>query len=194
MPLENQIVGTLPTQIPYQQLLRWENLAALVVIYYICIVIYRLYFGPLSHIPGRKLAGKLLNFLTLLSKKLPETRVSALSVIFDIMESISDQFGLAATSLYAMYHDLIRGGQYNWQIENMHQKYGRDLPSPALSLLISLPRSNNPHRPRGSPHQRPFIHRCRLRRPRPPSRKRPTHHQRTRLLTNRNRNSGSRSS
>jgi hypothetical protein len=76
MPSETQIVGILPTQIPYQQLLRWKNLAALVVIYYTCIVIYRLYFGPLSHIPGRKLAGKLFNFLT-------EIRVSTFSASFE---------------------------------------------------------------------------------------------------------------
>ena len=85
MPSENQIVGTLPTQIPYQQLLRWRNFAALVVIYYICIVIYRLYFGPLSHIPGRKLVGKSFNFLILLFKKLPETRVPTFSASFKIM-------------------------------------------------------------------------------------------------------------
>jgi hypothetical protein len=83
MPSENQIVGTLPTQIPYQQLLRWKNLAALVVIYYTCIVIYRLYFGPLSHIPGRKLAGKIFNFLRPLSKKHPEIAVSTFSVSFE---------------------------------------------------------------------------------------------------------------
>ena len=130
MPSETQIVGILPTQISYQKLLGWRNLEALVVIYYTCIVIYRLYFGPLSHIPGRKLAGKLFNFLILLSKKLPETRVPTFSASFEIMESMSNQFKLAATSLYAMYHDLVRGGQYNWEIEKMHQQYGSHLPSP----------------------------------------------------------------
>lgn len=168
MPSETQTVGILPTQIPYQQLLRWRNLAALIFIYYTCIVIYRLYFGPLSHIPGRKIAGKLFLSPTLFSKKLPETRVPTFSASFQIMEIMPDQFKLAATSLYAMYHDLIRKGQYNWEIEKMHHQYGSYPPSPAFSHLIFLPRSNNPHHPRRSPYQRPFIHRCRLRRPRPP--------------------------
>jgi hypothetical protein len=85
MPSETQIVGILPTQISSPQLLIWRNLAALVIIYYTCIVIYRLYFGPLSHIPGRKLAGKSFNFLILLFKKLPETRVPTFSASFKIM-------------------------------------------------------------------------------------------------------------
>ncbi|KAL4914495.1 cytochrome P450 [Aspergillus aurantiobrunneus] len=30
----------------------------------------------------------------------------------------------AATGLYEIYHDVIRGGKFLWQIEKMHQKYG----------------------------------------------------------------------
>ena len=30
----------------------------------------------------------------------------------------------ATTSLYAMYHDIIPGGQYIWVIDEMHKQYG----------------------------------------------------------------------
>jgi hypothetical protein len=66
-----EILGFWPAQIPYQQLLRWTNVAVLVVFYYACKVVYRLYFSPLSHIPGRKLAGMLFKFLFLHPLKFP---------------------------------------------------------------------------------------------------------------------------
>ncbi|KAF2173703.1 hypothetical protein M409DRAFT_61992 [Zasmidium cellare ATCC 36951] len=48
--------------------------------------VYRLYFSPLSHIPGPKLA--------------------------------------AITTWYAAYHDLIRGGQLVFVLEDLHRQYG----------------------------------------------------------------------
>jgi len=59
MSSETELISRWLTLILYQPLLRWTNLAALVVLYYTYKVLYRLYFSPLSHIPGRKLAGML---------------------------------------------------------------------------------------------------------------------------------------
>lgn len=52
-----EFLGLWPTQSSYQQLLGWTALGALLVFYYVFKVIYRIYFSPLSHVPGRKLAG-----------------------------------------------------------------------------------------------------------------------------------------
>ncbi|KAI1402050.1 cytochrome P450 [Hypoxylon fuscum] len=60
--------------------------AVLVVLYILCVGIYRLFFSPLAKIPGPKLA--------------------------------------ALTTWYNAYHDLWRGGQYVWVVEEMHRKYG----------------------------------------------------------------------
>ncbi|KAF1931945.1 cytochrome P450 [Didymella exigua CBS 183.55] len=48
--------------------------------------VYRLWFSPLAHIPGPKIA--------------------------------------ALTSWYCAYHDLVRGGQYVWVVEDLHRRYG----------------------------------------------------------------------
>lgn len=34
----------------------------------------------------------------------------------------------AITSLYAFYHDVLRGGQYVWVIQEMHERYGLQIP------------------------------------------------------------------
>jgi hypothetical protein len=80
MASEAEIVGILPTQISYQQLLRWTNIAGLLVFYYVCKIIYRLYFSPLSHIPGSKLAGTSISLLGLPHQRIPET-ISLISSI-----------------------------------------------------------------------------------------------------------------
>lgn len=56
------------------------------VLYFFAKCIYNIYFHPLSHIPGPKLAiiGPYLEF----------------------------------------YHDVVRDGQYLWEIKKMHEKYG----------------------------------------------------------------------
>ena len=63
--------------------------AAGILICTICLVIRRLYFHPLAHFPGPKIA--------------------------------------AATKWYEFYMDIMRGqgGQYAWEIDRMHEQYGR---------------------------------------------------------------------
>ncbi|KAI1132772.1 cytochrome P450 [Nemania abortiva] len=55
-------------------------------LYFTSLVIYRLFFSPIAHIPGSKLA--------------------------------------AATGWYETYFDIVLGGQFTFQIERWHQKYG----------------------------------------------------------------------
>ncbi|KAK2608849.1 hypothetical protein QQS21_002562 [Conoideocrella luteorostrata] len=62
------------------------SIAVATAIYFISLVIYRLYLSPLAKFPGPKLA--------------------------------------AATSWYEFYHDFWRNGQYIFEIEKMHRKYG----------------------------------------------------------------------
>ncbi|KAF7561089.1 hypothetical protein G7046_g3049 [Stylonectria norvegica] len=62
------------------------SVGGLIVLYWLGLVIYRLYLSPLAKFPGPKLA--------------------------------------ALTSWYCAYHDIIRGGQYIWVVEEMHRKYG----------------------------------------------------------------------
>jgi hypothetical protein len=75
MSSETEPMGLWPTQIANQQLLGWTNLAALLGLYYVCKIIYRLYLSPLSHIPGRKLAGMSCTFDSSPQSKLPPSPV-----------------------------------------------------------------------------------------------------------------------
>jgi hypothetical protein len=63
------------------------SVLALVVFYFISLVIYRCYLHPLAGIPGPKIA--------------------------------------AATGLTEMWYDIVKGGQYVFQIEKWHAQYGK---------------------------------------------------------------------
>ncbi|OAL53530.1 cytochrome P450 [Pyrenochaeta sp. DS3sAY3a] len=76
-------------------------LVALVIVFFVSRAIYRLWFSPLAHIPGPKLA--------------------------------------ALTSWYCAYHDVIRGGQYIWVVEDMHRKYG-----PIVRIMPDVVHVNDP--------------------------------------------------
>ncbi|KAI8633691.1 cytochrome P450 [Xylariaceae sp. FL1651] len=69
-------------------------LSAGLLFYLLSLSIYRLYFSPLAKFPGPKIAGML-------------------PISFSTL-----------TSWYSAYHDLVRGGQYVWVVEEMHKKYG----------------------------------------------------------------------
>ena len=50
-------VSIWPMHTMQQQLLQWTNIPILITVYYVYKITHRLYFSPLSHIPGPKLAG-----------------------------------------------------------------------------------------------------------------------------------------
>jgi hypothetical protein len=58
-----------------------------VFVYYLVRSIYRLYFHPLSHIPGPKIT--------------------------------------AVSHIYEFYFDVIKGGMFTFQIEKLHERYGK---------------------------------------------------------------------
>ena len=57
------------------------------ILYYIALVVYRLYFSPIAKFPGPKIA--------------------------------------ASTLWYEFYYDVVKKGQYTWEIGKMHEKYGK---------------------------------------------------------------------
>lgn len=74
--------------------------------YVVGLAVYRLYFSPLAKFPGPKLAG--MGCIPPVRRRLVLTR----------------RLTIALTTWYAGYHDLIRGGQYVFVVEEMHRKYG----------------------------------------------------------------------
>ncbi|KAK1856543.1 cytochrome p450 [Colletotrichum chrysophilum] len=72
-----------------------------IVLYWVCLAIYRLYLSPLAKVPGPKIA--------------------------------------ALTSWYAAYHDIWRGGQYVWVVEEMHRQYG-----PVVRTMPDVVHVNDP--------------------------------------------------
>lgn len=60
----------------------------------------------------------------------------------------------ALTSMYEMYFDIIKGGQFTFHMQELHKRYGKIFP------FIGSPnnqRSNHPNQPNRSPHRRPRI-------------------------------------
>lgn len=84
----------------------WLTAIIIAFTYVIFTAIYRLYLSPLASIPGPKLAG--MSHLTLCKPMCQVLNPSA-----------------ALTHLYCMYHDIYRGGQYIWVVEDMHKRYGQ---------------------------------------------------------------------
>jgi hypothetical protein len=78
-------------------------LLGFVVAYLLCLIVYRLYFSPLSKFPGPRIAGMQ-----------PQSSNG----------TSADLTTAAVTSLYALYYDMILGGRYIWKIEEMHKRYG----------------------------------------------------------------------
>ncbi|KAK2765686.1 cytochrome p450 [Colletotrichum kahawae] len=72
-----------------------------IILYWVCVAIYRLYLSPLAKVPGPKIA--------------------------------------ALTSWYAAYHDIWRGGQYVWIVEEMHRQYG-----PVVRTMPDVVHVNDP--------------------------------------------------
>lgn len=81
------------------------------VTYLVFLSIYRLYFHPLSHIPGPKLAG--------------------------------------ITHGYEFYHNIIQGGLFIWELERLHEVYGKHIESPTyvIGQRLTQNRPNHPHKP-----------------------------------------------
>lgn len=75
--------------------------------YVVSIAIYRLYFSPLAKFPGPKLAG---------TYSTREENAGGLRLTRRLLAAL--------TTWYAGYHDLVRGGQYVFVVEEMHRKYG----------------------------------------------------------------------
>ena len=92
----------------------------LFITYTVVKIVYRLYLSPLSHIPGRKLAG---TSAPLNPKPLDILALFILAHALSI--TLPNRLYSGATHLYAFYHDMIRRGLYIWEIEEMHKQYGK---------------------------------------------------------------------
>lgn len=76
----------------------WISILLAWLLYFLGLSLHRLYFSPLSHIPGPRLA--------------------------------------ALTSWYEAYYEIVLGGQYSFQIDKLHDKYGKSFG--LLSLFSPL--------------------------------------------------------
>lgn len=81
------------------------------VCYVVGLAVYRLYLSPLAKFPGPKLAGMY---------PMPPGRKETIGCLV----LTNRRLITALTTWYAGYHDLIRGGQYVFVVEEMHRKYG----------------------------------------------------------------------
>jgi hypothetical protein len=53
----------------------------------------------------------------------------------------------ALTSWYECYHDMIRRGMYVWEIQAMHEQYGRSMMCCIRADLADSNRTHRPHQP-----------------------------------------------
>ena len=44
---------------------------------------------------------------------------------FSPLAAIPGPAAAALTHVYSMYHDIVRGGQYIWEVDEMHKRYGQ---------------------------------------------------------------------
>ena len=85
--------------------------------------IHSVYFSPIAHIPGPKLAGWFSSF----QASFPFSRVGASTPETNQLEIL-----IALTKIYQFYYDVLRGGEFSFKLEELHAKYG------AQAFIISV--------------------------------------------------------
>lgn len=83
----------------------WLNICTVILIYQITRAIYRITYHPLAHFPGPKLAAT--SRWSILARRSPQYK------------PIADR-----CVRYETYYELILGGRFAQQIENLHERYG----------------------------------------------------------------------
>jgi hypothetical protein len=99
----------------------WEKAACLWALYILGLAVYRLYFSPLAQFPGPKLAALTLWYVCLFVWQSPSTILTKRCI------------------RYEFYWDVIRGGQWTFQIGRLHEQYGPVVRINPRELHISPP-------------------------------------------------------